>query len=40
MCISILKEYIELCQGLGIDPSFEGLNQYKEGLKNGVLIVG
>lgn len=39
MSISILKEYVELCQGLNIEPNFEGLNQYREGLKRGVVIV-
>lgn len=39
MSILILKDYVELCQGLRIEPTFEGLNKYKEGLNNGVLVV-
>lgn len=39
MSIEILKDYITLCKDLNIAPNWEGLKDYKEGLKRNVLII-
>lgn len=39
MSIKILNDYLELCEGLNICPSVDGLKAYKQGLEKNIIIV-
>lgn len=39
MDIRILNDYLELCKGLNIVASVEGLMAYKEGLEKNVIVI-